>query len=121
MAVIYARDVHKEEEARRPALNQLGLWLFFASETFLFAALATARFYIAGLDRPEELNQKLGLAITSVLLLSSVTAFRAESAIAHGDRANFLRYLLATIVLGLVFVGGVGIEWTTAEFHVSEP
>lgn len=118
-AETHAADAH--EEALRPSLNQLGLWLFFLSETFLFAALASARFYISGFDRPEELNQALGLFITSVLILSSLTAFRAEAAIAHGDRANFQRYLLATILLGLVFIGGVGIEWITAEFSISEP
>jgi cytochrome c oxidase subunit 3 len=118
---VLAAAAHHREEAIRPALNQLGLWLFFFSESFLFSALATARFVIAGIDRPEELNQVLGLAITSVLLLSSLTAYRAEASIARGDRPAFLRNLLATIVLGLLFVAGVGIEWTTAEFHLSEP
>jgi cytochrome c oxidase subunit 3 len=108
-------------EARRPNLNQAGLWLFFLSEAFLFSALVTARFVLAGTDRPEELSQVLGLGITSVLLLSSLTAYRAETAIARGDRAGFQRNLLATIFLGLVFVGGVGVEWTTAEFSLSDP
>lgn len=117
MAVV--AQVH--EEAQRPAMNQVGLWLFFLSESFLFAALATARFFISGTDRPEELNQALGLGITAVLLVSSLTAFRAEAAIAEGDRAGFQRFLLATILLGLVFVGGVVVEWSTAEFDISEP
>lgn len=108
-------------ESFRLALNQLGLWLFFLSESFLFAALATGRFYLAGTDRPEHLNQALGLAITSVLLLSSLTAYRAEAAMAHGDRQGFLRFLGATILLGLLFVVGVGVEWSTAEFSISEP
>src|SRR3972149_570249 len=116
-----AQQPPAHEEPQRPAMNQVGLWLFFFSESFLFAALATPRFVLAGTDRPEELNQGLGLGITSVLLLSSLTAYRAESAIAQGDRANFTRNLLATILLGLVFVFGVGAEWITAEFDVSEP
>ncbi|OGO50500.1 MAG: hypothetical protein A2148_00960 [Chloroflexi bacterium RBG_16_68_14] len=112
---------HADVKARRPGINQLGLWLFFASESFLFSALATARFVIAGTDRPDELNQALGLAITSVLLLSSLTAYLAECAIARDDRPAFLRNLLATIMLGLLFVAGVVVEWSTAEFHLSEP
>ncbi len=112
---------HREGESHRLAINQLGLWLFFFSESFLFSALATSRFYIAGTDRPEEVSQLLGLGITSVLLLSSLTAYRAETAMAHGDRANFSRFLIATIALGLVFVAGVGVEWTTAEFDTSQP
>lgn len=108
-------------ETRRMTINQAGLWLFFLSECFLFSALLTARFVISGTDRPDDLNQLLGLAITSILLLSSLTAYRSEAAIARGDRRAFLRNLLATIALGVVFVGGVGIEWSTAEFELSEP
>jgi cytochrome c oxidase subunit 3 len=121
MTLAQATGAVHEEEAHRPAMNQAGLWLFFISETFLFAALATARFYIAGLDRPEHLNQLLGVSITSVLLISSVMAYLAEAAMARGDRAACRRFMLGTILLGLVFVGGVTTEWVTAEFSVSEP
>jgi cytochrome c oxidase subunit 3 len=116
MAVASLAYGHDHEVARRPLINQAGLWLFFISETFLFSALLSARFYLAGVDRPEHLNQLLGLGITSVLLLSSLTAYMSETAIARGDRRTFLRFLGATILLGLVFVGGVALEWTEAEF-----
>jgi cytochrome c oxidase subunit 3 len=115
----HAHTTH-HEEPQRPAMNQLGLWLFFVSESFLFAALLSARFYLAGTDRPH-VNQLLGLIITSILLVSSLTAYRSESAIARGDRSAFLRYLLATIALGLVFAAGVGYEWSSAEFSRDEP
>jgi cytochrome c oxidase subunit 3 len=108
-------------DRRRISINHLGLWLFFLSESFLFAALATGRFYVAGLDRPEHLDQLLGLGITSILLVSSLTAYRSEVAMAHGDRKSFFRYLVATIILGLVFVVGVGFEWASADFSPSDP
>ena len=111
--------LHEEDPLRR-TMNQLGLWLFFASESFLFAALLAARFYLAGTDRPH-VNQLLGLGITSILLISSLTAYMAEAAIGRGDRKAFQRYLLATIALGLVFALGVAFEWRTAEFSRSEP
>jgi len=101
-------------------LYQWGLWLFFLSEAFLFGSVASARFFLAGLERPH-VNQALGLAITSVLLASSVFAYRAEEACRRGDRPAFLRNLLATIGLGLAFLAGLGIEWSTAEFTPSEP
>ena len=50
--------------------NRMGLWLFFISEAFLFGGLLVARFYLWGNTRPD-LDQGLGLAITSILLLSS--------------------------------------------------
>lgn len=95
--------------------RRLGLWLFIASESMIFLTLLAARFYMQGISRPHEVNQVLGLIITSVLLASSFTANRAEVAIAHGDRPTFLRLLLATIGLGLVFlIGVVTVEWPEA-------
>jgi cytochrome c oxidase subunit 3 len=93
------------------SLNRLGMWLFILSEVFMFGALLFARFYLWGDTRPH-LDQRLGLIITSILLISSVSMNRAETAIAYDDRKNFMRYLLVTAVLGFVFFFGVvGIEW----------
>jgi cytochrome c oxidase subunit 3 len=87
------------------------LWLFFFSEIFLFGALLAARFYLWGNTRPE-LNQNLGLLTTSVLLISSFFMAWAESAIKHDDRKAFMRNLLITAALGILFlVGVVGLEW----------
>ena len=102
-------------EYDRLALNRFGLWMFFISESMIFLILLVVRFYLLGTSRPEELNQPLGLTITVILLLSSLTAYRAETAIAHDDRPRFLRNLLATIVLGTVFLLGVVlVEWPEA-------
>ncbi len=98
-------------------IRRIGLWLFFISESFLFLALISGRYALAGLERPAELNQALGLIITSILLVSSLTAYRAETSIAHGDRRLFLRNTLATIVLGSLFLVGVGVEWAEAFLH----
>ncbi len=120
VATLPQQHAAHHEEPQRPAMNQLGLWLFFLSETFLFGALLSARFYLAGTDRPH-VNQALGLVITAILLVSSLTAYMSEVSIAKGDRTAFLRYLLATIILGLIFALGVAYEWRTAEFTRSEP
>jgi cytochrome c oxidase subunit 3 len=91
--------------------NRLGMWLFFVSEAFLFGGLLASRFYLWGNTRPE-LDQTLGLIVTSILLLSSFFMNRAESAIAHEDRETFLNSLLITAALGtLFFIGVVGFEW----------
>lgn len=102
---------------KRLSINRLGLWLFILSESGIFAALLFTRFYLLGFERASELNQTIGLIITSLLLISSLTAYRAESAIAHGNRETFLRSILATIVLGAVFLIGVGVEWSQAFVH----
>ena len=101
----------------RNAINQLGIWLFFLSETFLFGGLIAVRYYLQGFQRPDSLNQPLGLAITAVLLASSLTAYHAETAAAHGDQRRFARNLSATIFLGVLFLAGVGVEWYEAFQH----
>lgn len=106
--------------ARRVRINRLGLWLFLASDGALFAIFAASRFYVAGTAIDPHLNQMLGLAITSLLLLSSFTAYRAETAFAHGNTAHGRAMLLATIVMGLLFFGGVAYEWSIAEFSPGE-
>lgn len=94
--------------------NRLGLWLFLLSDSFVFGGLAVARFNLLGLTRPA-LNQLLGLAVTSVLLLSSFFMNRAESSMAHGDRRGFIVGTSLTLLLGLSFVAGVvGVEWPFA-------
>ncbi|MDQ7843558.1 MAG: cytochrome c oxidase subunit 3 [Armatimonadota bacterium] len=103
--------------ARRLRTLRAGLWLFFVSESFLFAALISARYYLAGFARPAELNQALGLFITAVLLASSLFAYRAEASIICGDRRRFLANTLATVVLGALFLVGVGLEWAEAFVH----
>ncbi len=100
----------RAEATYRPRANRLGLWLFFISETFLFGAVLSARYYTTGTFKPAELNQGLALVITIVLLLSSLSAYMAESSIAANDRRGFLRYTAVTILLGLLFMVGVAFE-----------
>lgn len=110
---VHAHDAH-EVPAWRPKANKLGLWLFIASETFLFAAFISSRYILTGTGRPEDLNQVLALALTIVLLLSSISAYLGEQAIAHDDLTAFKWSLSITIVLGLGFMVGVGFEWKEA-------
>jgi cytochrome c oxidase subunit 3 len=100
-----------EQYQHRLANNRLGLWLFFISEAFMFGALLASRFFLWGNSRPD-LDQGLGLLVTSVLLVSSYFMNRAETAISFDDRKEFLRSLLITAALGILFlIGVVGFEW----------
>ena len=99
---------HAKEQLRH---NRLGLWLFFVSEAFLFGGLLAVRFYLWGEHRPE-LDQFIGLMVTGVLLLSSLSMNLAETAMEHGDRRTFNIGMLVTAALGLIFLFGVMIfEW----------
>ncbi len=106
----------RESYAYRTGTARLGLWLFLLSDAFVFGGLLVTRFSLLALRRPE-LNQALGLAVTSVLLISSFFMNRAETAMQHGDRRGFLNGTLVTILLGVAFLlGVVGVEWRTAPF-----
>jgi cytochrome c oxidase subunit 3 len=104
----------------RLRVNRVGLWLFFFSESLIFGLLLSTRFFLEGIER-EHVDQVLGLGITIILLLSSLTAFTAETAIRNGNRALCQWMLLATILLGTIFAVGVGFEWATAHFGRSTP
>jgi cytochrome c oxidase subunit 3 len=102
---------------RQVTIDRVGFWLFLFSESMLFVGLLASRFYLQGTNRPETLSQTLGLAITTILLLSSLTAYRAETAITHDDQDSFLGNTLYTIILGLIFTAGVAYEWSQAFLH----
>lgn len=101
-------------------LARVGLWLFILSESMIFVGLLAVRFYLQGFHVPDEADQAIGLGITAVLLVSSLTAYRAEAAVAAGDQRTFLRNLWATIGLGALFLVGVGFEWREA-LHAFPP
>ncbi|MDP7618850.1 MAG: cytochrome c oxidase subunit 3 [Dehalococcoidia bacterium] len=107
--------IHSPE--MRVKINRIGLWLFILSDAFFFVALISSRFYLHGTYRPDDLNQALGLGVSIVLLLSSLTVYRAEVAASYGDRAATQRNILFTIGLGLLFAVGVGYEWYEAFSH----
>ena len=94
--------------------NRLGLWLFLVSDSFVFGGLMVMRINLLGLTHPN-LNQFLGLGVTSVLLVSSFFMNRGETMIKNGDRQGFLNNTLVTFVLGFLFlIGVVFVEWRLA-------
>lgn len=98
------------------ATNRLGLWLFFLSDGFMFGGLLVTRFYLIG-DHRLDLDQFLGLIVTSVLLVSSFFMNRAEVMISKGNKKGFVTSTVITILLGLTFlIGVVGLEWGSAHF-----
>lgn len=109
-----------QDTSFQPRANVLGLWLFIISEVFLFSAFLAARFYTTGTERPEELNQNLALAVTIVLLISSVSAYLAEASIRFNNRRGFLISLGVTLLMGLLFMGGVTYELREAA-HLFPP
>lgn len=107
-------NIDHKSYAYKTGTNRFGLWLFILSDSFVFSGLLVSRFNLLGLTRPH-LNQYLGLAVTTVLLISSFFMNRAEISMENDDRKSFLTNTLITIILGASFVAGViGVEWRLA-------
>jgi len=89
----------------------LGMWLFLVTEVMFFGGLFTA-YMIYRASAPEtfaaasgHLSVWLGGTNTVVLLTSSLTMALAVYAAHHRNARNLLSFLVATIVLGLTFMG----------------
>ena len=94
--------------------NRLGLWLFLVSDSFVFGGLMIMRINLLGLAHPN-LNQILGLFVTTILLISSFFMNRGETLMHNGDRRGFINNTIITFILGLGFVlGVVFVEWPNA-------
>jgi cytochrome c oxidase subunit III len=99
-------DLRQQKEA-----VTLGMWVFIAQEVLffggLFAAYAVYRsqYPTAFSAGSHHLSWKLGFANTLVLILSSLTMAMAVHAAAVGKKARIVGFLLATILLGSVFLG----------------
>ena len=109
-------NLDHESYAYKLASNRIGLWLFLLSDFFIFGGLLLSRINLLALTRPD-LNQFLGLAVTAVLLISSVFAYLGEAYTELGNRKRFLICYGITIALGILFlIGVVGVEWRIAPF-----
>ncbi len=97
--------------------KKLGMWAFLASECLFFGALISSYLLYrtrGPVDtRPADVFDIPYTSVSSfVLLMSSLTMVLALSAIQHGDHRQVRIWLLATALLGIVFVGGQVYEFT---------
>src|SRR5690242_1088875 len=87
------------------------MWIFLATEVLFFGALFTAytvyRMYYtrAFTVGSEDMSLVLGAINTAVLITTSLTMALSIHSIAIGKRSRTVLYLLATMIIGLVFLG----------------
>jgi heme/copper-type cytochrome/quinol oxidase subunit 3 len=101
-----------------PALSagRLGIWILIASEIVIFAGLLGSYilFRSAHPEWAEEaakLNLALGTLNTLVLLTSNFFMMKASAAADGGRLEESKKFMLATMALGLAFLGVKGIEY----------
>jgi cytochrome c oxidase subunit III len=89
----------------------LGMWIFLATEVLFFGALflgySVYRFWypVEFAEGSHHMDVPLGTVNTAVLLVSSLTVALSVHAAQVGKRKRLTMLLLATIVLGLTFLG----------------
>lgn len=102
--------------------SKFAMWLFLASEALFFAALISA-YVLLRLVSPawpnvsELLNVPLVAVNTAILITSSVTMVYAFDAIEKGNQYRLQLFLIATAVLGAIFVSIQAFEWSELISH----
>jgi cytochrome c oxidase subunit III len=99
-------DLRQQREAA-----ELGMWLFLATECMFFGGLFLA-YLVYRHAYPAEfaagsrnMDMTLGAINTAVLLTSSLTMALAIDNAHHSRRKPLMRFLIATMLLGVVFLG----------------
>ncbi len=102
--------------------QKLGIWTLLGSEVIFFSSLIVT--YIVFRNRSvtgpyprEALDVPLTAFNTFVLICSSLTMVTALASIQRGQAAAMRRWLLATALLGLTFLGGQATEFTMLALH----
>ena len=95
----------------------LGMWVFLATEVLFFGGLFTAYLVLrykwpaAFAVASEQMDVTLGGLNTAVLLTSSLTMALGVRAAQLGQRKSTVLFIIATMCLGLVFLGVKGLEY----------
>jgi heme/copper-type cytochrome/quinol oxidase subunit 3 len=111
----------EKKNAGRPTVY-LGMVFFLISEAFLFGSLFWTYYYLraktvqwppAGVT----LDSNLAYVNTAILLSSSLVIWWAGRSIHRGRPGGLAAGLIATICLGIAFLGITGYEWSHETFR----
>jgi cytochrome c oxidase subunit 3 len=108
---------HFENLPQQKEAASLGMWLFIAQEIMFFGGLFLAYTVYRALysgafaEASSHLDWALGAFNTVVLIGSSLTMAMAVHAAAVGHRKAIAWWLIATIALGMVFLGVKVVEY----------
>ena len=125
--IVEARPATEEERAalgeqyntfeQQHTTAELGMWIFLATELMLFGGLFTAytvyrTVYPAGFaEGSRHLELIYGAPNTAVLILSSLTMAMAVRCSQLGEQRKLVWYLIATALLGTLFMAVKGAEY----------
>ena len=109
---------HFEDMEQQFEASSLGMWAFLITEILFFGGLF-AGYLVYRYNYPQafrlgshELDITLGAFNTAVLIASSLTMALSVYYAQTGKRKPLVFFLVATLILGLVFLGVKAIEYT---------
>jgi heme/copper-type cytochrome/quinol oxidase subunit 3 len=114
------------DASERIPSGKLAIWWFLASEIMTFGGLL-ASFVLYRLaaggweDQAAHVSTSIAAVNTLLLLTSSLTIVQAHHAVEDADRMRAANFLLATVLLGLAFLGVKAFEYTREIRHGFTP
>ncbi len=110
---------HFENMDQQREASSLGMWAFLVTEVMFFGGMFAGYGVCRSLyphafgEASKLLNVVLGATNTAVLICSSLMMALAVRSAQLGERKKLVKFLILTIVLGLVFLGIKSIEYGT--------
>jgi cytochrome c oxidase subunit III len=118
LAESHAVPMHQFDDVEQQyETASLGMWAFLLTEIMFFGGLFTGyavyrtAYPAAFAEGSHHLDIMLGGINTAVLICSSLTMALAVHSAQLGERQTLTRFLLLTMLLGLVFLGIKGVEY----------
>ena len=120
MGIVTLEQIGQVGQWKTPSRGYVGMSSLIIAESAIFTIFVTAYLYYLGRDvsgpTPREVLE-LPIFGTICLLSSSFFIYLAEHAIDHGRMGAFKLWWAVTIVLGLIFLIGTGVEWDKLITH----
>ena len=123
MTTARATTAAVHERRQRVPLLVVGIVLFLGSELMFFGSLFGMYFTLRARSvawAPTEIGLDVARVVfTSILVASSGTMQMAIHRIRHGNLAAMRRWIVLTVVMGMVFLAGQTIEWNDLSFTIA--
>ncbi|NJP04690.1 MAG: heme-copper oxidase subunit III [Chloroflexaceae bacterium] len=124
MAFNQALSTGHTEETSGVGSRKLAMWIFLISEVIFFSGLIGGSILIRVQTPPESWpfpGEVLDVPLTSlntfILIVSSVTVVQALAALQDGKQMLFRIFLIATFILGSIFLGIQAYEYVKLTGH----